>query len=112
VPTPSDESREVLWLEEGELADLRMDVRDLGAMTVAFMFAYGVFEVPWGRLGDRYGARDLLPVTAATAAFAGGDLGRLAPVDPPVRFGFGSVPRTPALVRVVTTVGPVRGPAR
>jgi len=59
-----------------------------------------------------YGARDLLPVTAATAAFAGGDLGRLAPVDPPVRFGFGSVPRTPALVRVVTTVGPVRGPAR
>jgi sugar phosphate permease len=42
------------------LRDLGMDVRDLGAMTVAFMLAYGVFEVPWGRLGDRYGARHLL----------------------------------------------------
>ena len=40
--------------------DLGMDVRDLGAMTVAFMLAYGLFEVPWGRLGDRFGARDLL----------------------------------------------------
>ena len=29
-------------------------------MTVAFMLAYGLFEVPWGRLGDRFGARDLL----------------------------------------------------
>jgi MFS family permease len=29
-------------------------------MTVAFMLAYGVFEVPWGRLGDRFGARNLL----------------------------------------------------
>ncbi|NJQ00214.1 hypothetical protein [Streptomyces zingiberis] len=51
-----------------------------------------------------YGARDLRPVTAATARFADEDLGALAPVDPPVRFGFGSVPRAPALVRVTTTV--------
>ncbi|GAA2408413.1 hypothetical protein GCM10010420_40930 [Streptomyces glaucosporus] len=56
-----------------------------------------------------YGARDLLPVTALAGSFEGGDLGGLAPVDPPVRFGFGSAPRTPALVRVVSTVGPVRG---
>ncbi len=27
-------------------------------------------------------------------------------VDPPVRFGFGSTPRTPSLVRVVTLVEP------
>jgi ACS family glucarate transporter-like MFS transporter len=46
------------------LADLHMDVRHLGAMTVAFMLAYGVFEVPWGRLGDRCGARDLLAIIA------------------------------------------------
>jgi hypothetical protein len=32
------------------------------------------------------------------------DQGGLAPVDPPVRFGFGSTPRTPALVRVVTLI--------
>jgi hypothetical protein len=34
----------------------------------------------------------------------GEDQGGLAPVDPPVRFGFGSTPRTPSLVRVVTLV--------
>jgi sugar phosphate permease len=42
------------------LADLHLDVRHLSAMTVSFMLAYGLFEVPWGRLGDRFGARDLL----------------------------------------------------
>jgi hypothetical protein len=51
-----------------------------------------------------YGARDLWPVTSVNATLAGRDLGRLAEVDPPVRFGFGSVPRRPALVRVTTTV--------
>jgi hypothetical protein len=51
-----------------------------------------------------YGAQDLLPVTAATAVWERSDLGRLTPVDPPVRFGFGSVPRKPALVRLTTTV--------
>ncbi|WP_052189945.1 TMEM175 family protein [Streptomyces sp. NRRL S-1824] len=54
--------------------------------------------------GEWYGVLDLWPVTAATAAFEGHHLGRLAPVDPPVRFGFGSVPLRPALVRVTTTV--------
>jgi sugar phosphate permease len=44
------------------LKDLGMDVRELSAMTVAFMLAYGLFEVPWGRLGDRFGARGLLVV--------------------------------------------------
>ncbi|WP_217239369.1 hypothetical protein [Streptomyces sp. AC555_RSS877] len=51
-----------------------------------------------------YGARDLRPVTALSAVFEGRDLGVLALVEPPVRFGFGSVPRTPALTRVTTTV--------
>ncbi|HEX8199979.1 MAG TPA: MFS transporter [Isosphaeraceae bacterium] len=46
------------------LADLHMDVRALSAMTVAFMLAYGLFEVPWGRLGDRFGARGLLVLVA------------------------------------------------
>ncbi|WP_157840012.1 hypothetical protein [Streptomyces megasporus] len=59
-----------------------------------------------------YGARDLRPITAVTASFDGADLGRLAPIDPPVRFGFGSTPRVPSLVRVVSTVGPVRGRSR
>ncbi|MFE5402527.1 hypothetical protein ACFQ9Z_14210 [Streptomyces sp. NPDC056580] len=51
-----------------------------------------------------YGARDQRALTAATATFEGRDLGALAPVAPPVRFGFGSTPRRPSLVRVTTTV--------
>ncbi|MGV9906114.1 hypothetical protein ACWDU8_27085 [Streptomyces sp. NPDC003388] len=60
-----------------------------------------------------YGARDLRALTAATATFEGRDLGALAPVAPPVRFGFGSTPRRPSLVRVTTTVretGPPTAP--
>ncbi|WP_461080440.1 hypothetical protein [Streptomyces deserti] len=53
-----------------------------------------------------YGARGLRPIAALSAAYEGDDLGALAPVEPPVRFGFGSVPRTPALTRVTTTVAP------
>ncbi|MFE2218780.1 hypothetical protein ACFW93_43600 [Streptomyces canus] len=51
-----------------------------------------------------YGARDLRPIHAVSAALEGNDLGAMAPVVPPVRFGFGSVPRRPALTRVTTTV--------
>ncbi|MDR7277566.1 hypothetical protein [Catenuloplanes atrovinosus] len=51
-----------------------------------------------------YGARDLRPVAELRAAWDGTDLGPLADVTPPVRFGFGSVPPRPALVRVTTTV--------
>ncbi|MFF7356695.1 MULTISPECIES: hypothetical protein [Streptomyces] len=51
-----------------------------------------------------YGARDLHLITAATAMLEGRHLGALTVVQPPVRFGFGSAPRTPCLVRVTTTV--------
>ncbi|MGQ0463753.1 MAG: hypothetical protein ACT4QG_00375 [Sporichthyaceae bacterium] len=51
-----------------------------------------------------YGARDLHPIVALTATLDGTDLGLLAPVAPPVRFGFGSVPPRPALTRITTTV--------
>jgi hypothetical protein len=51
-----------------------------------------------------YGARDLRPIVALSAALEGHGLGALASVEPPVRFGFGSVPRGPAVTRVTTTV--------
>lgn len=51
-----------------------------------------------------YGARDLRAVCPVSAVFEGTDLGGPAPVEPPVRFGFGSVPRRPGLTRVTTTV--------
>ncbi|MEU6217843.1 hypothetical protein ABZ845_10030 [Streptomyces sp. NPDC047022] len=57
-----------------------------------------------------YGARDLHPVTSCGAVYEGENLGRLAPVEPPVRFGFGSTPRTPCVVCVTTTVSLGAGP--
>ena len=51
-----------------------------------------------------YGVQDLHALVSATASWAGAPLGDLAPVDPPVRFGFGSVPPRPSVVRVTTTV--------
>ncbi|MEU6095105.1 hypothetical protein [Streptomyces sp. NPDC047079] len=58
-----------------------------------------------------YGAKDLHPVSTATVRYEGEDLGSLAPVEPPVRFGFGSTPRGPCLVRVTTTVAMGNEPA-
>jgi uncharacterized protein YndB with AHSA1/START domain len=53
---------------------------------------------------ERYAATDWHAVTAVRATWDGEDLGPLAPVDPPVRFGFGSTPRQPSIVDVVTSV--------
>ena len=51
-----------------------------------------------------YGATDARGVTALSGAFDDTDLGSLADVDPPCRFGFSSTPTRPTLTTVVTTV--------
>lgn len=51
-----------------------------------------------------YGALDLRRIAAAGVLWNGADQGPLAPVDPPVRFGFGSTPAQPSVVRIVTLV--------
>lgn len=51
-----------------------------------------------------YGALDLHHLAAASVVWEGTDQGALSPVDPPVRFGFGSTPRAPSLTRVTTIV--------
>ena len=51
-----------------------------------------------------YGATDTRAVIAAAGTFDGDDLGTVAPVDPPCRFGFSSTPRRPSMTAVVTTV--------
>ena len=61
--TASAEIKEPLGLSDG----------DLGSLMAAFMVAYGVFEMPWGFLGDRIGVRSILAVvilggSALTAA--------------------------------------------
>jgi hypothetical protein len=51
-----------------------------------------------------YGATDTRAVVAAAGTFEQTDLGSVAPVDPPCRFGFSSTPRRPSMTTVVTTV--------
>ncbi|WP_296605894.1 hypothetical protein [Nocardioides sp.] len=51
-----------------------------------------------------YGATDAHEVVAASGVLDGVDLGRLAPVTPPPRFGFSSTPPRPSVTTVVTTV--------
>ena len=55
-----------------------------------------------------YGAQDLHPIVAADATLEGRDLGTLRAVDPPVGFGFGSVPSRPSLVQLTTIIEGVR----
>ncbi len=51
-----------------------------------------------------YAALDLHRISRIAASWDGSDLGGLRDVEPPVRFGFGSTPVRPSLVRVITTI--------
>lgn len=51
-----------------------------------------------------YGATSVVAVTSIAGRWRGVDLGSLAPVDPPCRFGFSSTPRRPSVTQVVTTI--------
>lgn len=53
---------------------------------------------------EYYGVTSARAVSAVTATWHGTDLGALAPVSPPVRFGFSSAPPRPQLVSVTTTI--------
>jgi len=53
---------------------------------------------------ELYAALDLHRIAGARVLWHGVDQGSLAPVTPPVRFGFGSTPPTPSLVRVITLI--------
>jgi hypothetical protein len=73
---------------------------------VARVVLRGVRTRGVARAGRRewYGATDARAVTALAGSFEGVDLGAVAPVDPPCRFGFSSTPRRPSVTTVVTTV--------
>ncbi|MDT7716131.1 MAG: hypothetical protein QOH09_2123 [Pseudonocardiales bacterium] len=51
-----------------------------------------------------YGAWDFHPLVSVTASWQGAELGTMAEVRPPVRFGFGSTPRRPSIVALTSTV--------
>jgi hypothetical protein len=66
----------------------------------------GVRTTGTARSGRReyYGAHDQQLIDSLTGQWEGGDLGTLAAVDPPVRFGFSSTPSMPSVTSVITTV--------
>jgi hypothetical protein len=51
-----------------------------------------------------YGAVDQRAIDRVIARIDGRDLGGIADVDPPVRFGFSSAPRRPSIVAITTTI--------
>ena len=73
---------------------------------VARVVLRGVRTRGTARAGRReyYGATDVRAVTGIEGSFDGVDLGSLAPVDPPCRFGFSSTPERPSVTSVVTTI--------
>jgi hypothetical protein len=86
---------------------LGTDPRWLAALDpVARRVMPGVRTAGSAGLGRRefYGARDVHGITGAVVRWDGEDLGGLAPVRPPVRFGFGSAPAAPSHVRITTLV--------
>jgi hypothetical protein len=53
---------------------------------------------------EYYGVRRTTRIAAVRGTFGDVDLGGVADIDPPVRFGFSSAPPTPQLVSVTTTI--------
>jgi hypothetical protein len=53
---------------------------------------------------EYYGVNDARSVTDLAGSFDGADLGSLAPLSPPVRFGFAQTPAAPTMVDVTTTI--------
>lgn len=78
---------------------------------IARVLVRGVRTVGRAGHGGRawYGATSVVAVTGLSGTWRGNDLGSLASVDPPCRFGFSSTPRRPSVTSVVTTI---EGPAR
>lgn len=57
---------------------------------------------------EYYGVRDLRRITSMSGTWYQVSLGGLGPVTPPVTFSFSSMPASPAIASVVTTIRPGR----
>lgn len=73
---------------------------------VAGLLVRGVHTAGSAGNGRReyYGVRGSRLITAVSGTFGGRDLAGLAPLEPPVAFGFSSAPPTPQIVAVTTTI--------
>ena len=73
---------------------------------IASLIVPGVRTVGTARAGrvEYYGASDNRAITRVGATLDGQQLGALAPVEPPCRFGFSSTPSRPSVTSVITTI--------
>lgn len=73
---------------------------------IAPLLVRGVQTVGTALEGRReyYGASDLRAITSVAGTLDGEQLGELAPIDPPCRFGFSSTPPWPSVTTVTTTI--------
>ncbi len=73
---------------------------------VAGLLVRGVHTAGTAGNGRReyYGVRGSRLISAVTGSFGGRDLAGVAPLAPPVGFGFSSAPPTPQIVAVTTTI--------
>ncbi len=94
----------LLRLVPGRLATQRWWLRAIDP--VAARIVPGVRTAGSARFGRReyYGVRRSRLITSVGGQFSGADLGGLARLDPPVRFGFSSAPAIPQIVSVTTHV--------
>lgn len=95
------------WLLAAQPRRLARSTRWVGLLDpIASVVLDGVRTRGAARDGRRefYGAYDLRRIAAVEGRWRGRPLGGVVPVDPPVRFGFGSTPRQPTVTRLVTTV--------
>ena len=70
----------------------------------ALMPGVRTYGTAGGGRTEWYAARDVRRITAVSATWEGEELGDLAPVTPPVRFGFASAPAQPALTELTSYV--------
>lgn len=94
----------LLRLVPGQLAAAPWWLRTIDP--VASRIVRGVHTAGSAGNGRReyYGVRRSRLITTVDGSFGGRDLGGLAPLLPPVRFGFSSAPPVPQMVAVTTTI--------
>jgi hypothetical protein len=94
----------LLWLVPRGIARSRWWCRAIDPVARRLRQGVRTVGTAGGGRQEFYCALDEHAVTRVRAILDGADLGSLRAVAPPVRFGFGSTPRRPSLVRVTTLV--------
>lgn len=100
-PAPIDR---LLRLVPARLATARWWLRAIEPVAARVMPGVHTTGTAGNGRREYYGVRRSRLITAITGRFNDADLGGLARLDPPVRFGFASAPATPQIVAVTTRI--------